>query len=76
MNNPQIFYNLDIVIPIQFKDTLLIPIKADIVKLFGTNKIYFQISIKDKKIVIESPKILASLDIQESIPVLEAINVN
>ena len=70
-----IFYNLDLVTPIQFKDTLLIPIKADIVKLFGTNKIQFQISIKDKKIVIESPKILASLDIQESIPVQEAVIV-
>ena len=69
-------YILDVVTPIQFKDTLLIPIKVDIVKLFGSNKIKFQISIKDKKIVLESPKILASLDIQESIPVLEAINVN
>ena len=67
---------LDTVTPIKFKDTFLIPIKADISKLFGTNKIHFQISIKDNKIIIESPKILASLDIQESIPVQEAINVN
>ncbi len=66
---------LDIVTPIQFKDTLLIPIKADITKLFGTNDIKFQISIKDKKIVIESPKILADMDIQNSIPGKEAINV-
>ena len=67
---------LDTVTPIKFKDTFLIPIKADISKLFGTNKIHFQISIKDKKMIIESPKILASLDIQESISVQEAINVN
>jgi len=66
---------LDIVTPIQFNHTLLIPIKADIVKLFGTNKIKFQISIKDKKIIIESPEILPTLDFQESIPVKEALNV-
>ncbi len=66
---------LDSVEPIQFKDCILIPIKADISKLFGTNKIKFQISIKDKKIVIESPKILASQDIQDNTPVQEAINV-
>ena len=66
---------LDIVTPIKFKDTFLIPIKSDISKLFGTNQIQFQISIKDKKMVIESPKILADMDIQNSIPVKEAINV-
>ena len=71
MNN----YILDMVTPIQFKDTLLIPIKSDIVKLFGTDKIQFQISIKDKKMVIESPKILADLDIQDRHLELEAINV-
>jgi len=70
-----IFFNLDKVTPIQFKDTFLIPIKSDISKLFGTNKIEFQISIKDKKIVIESPKILADMDNQNSIPGKEAINV-
>ena len=67
---------LDSVTSIQFKDTLLIPIKSDITKLFGTNKIQFQILIKDKKIVIESPKILANLDIQDNTPVQEAINVH
>lgn len=66
---------LDTVTAIQFNGTTLIPIKADIVKLFGTNKIQFQISIKDKKMIIESPKILASLDIQNNTPVQEAINV-
>ena len=75
--NPSIFSNriLDEITPIPFKDTLLIPIKSDISKLFGTNKIKFQISIKDKKIIIESPKILASLDIQDNTPEQEAINV-
>ena len=75
---PSIFSNhiLDEITPIQFKDTLLIPIKADITKLFGTNKIQFQISIKDKKIVIESPKILAYLDIQDRHLEPENINVS
>ena len=67
---------LDVVTSIQFKDTLLIPIKSDISKLFGTNKIQFQISIKDKKIVIESPKILEDMDIQDNVPMQEAINVH
>ena len=67
---------LDTVMPIQFKDTLLIPIKADIRKLFGTNKIKFQISIKENKIIIESPEILASLAIQDNTPGQEAINVS
>ena len=67
---------LDSVTSIQFKDTLLIPIKSDITKLFGTNKIQFQISIKDKKIVIESPKILANLDNQDRHLEPEAINVH
>ncbi|MEK0338232.1 MAG: hypothetical protein QQN41_12440 [Nitrosopumilus sp.] len=66
---------LDNVTAIKFKNTFLIPIKSDISKLFGTDKIQFQISIKDKKIVIESPKILADMDIQNSIPGKEAINV-
>ena len=69
-------HTLDVVTAIKFKDTLLIPIKSDILKLFGTNEIQFQISIKDKKIIIESPKILASLDIQDKHLVQEAINVN
>ena len=67
---------LDLVTAIKFKDTLLIPLKADITKLFGTNKIKFQISIKDKKMVIESPKILADLDIQDRHLKPEAINVS
>jgi len=67
---------LDAVTPIQIKDTLLIPLKADIIKLFGTNKIKFQISIKENKIIIESPKILADLDNQDKPVIKEAINVN
>ena len=67
---------LDAAAVIPFRDTLLIPIKADITKLFGTNQIKFQISIKDNKIIIESPKILANLDNQDKHLVNEAINVN
>jgi len=75
-----IFFNnnhiLDKVTPIQFKDTLLIPIKADIVKLFGTNKVKFQISIKDNKLKIESQEISKDLEIHDKHLVQEAINVN
>jgi len=75
--NPSIFSNciLDEITPIQFKDALLIPIKADIVKLFGTNKIKFQILIKDNKIIIESPEILANLDYQDRHLQPEAITI-
>ena len=66
---------LDSVTSIQFKDTLLIPIKSDITKLFGTNKIQFQIYIKDKMIVLESPKILVDMDSQDKHLVKRAINV-
>ena len=66
---------LDDVIAIQVNDATLIPLKADITKLFGTNKAIFQISIKDNKIIIESPKILEDTDNQNSIPVQEAITI-
>ena len=66
---------LDLVTPIQFKQTLLIPVKVNIDKLFGKNQIKFQISIKDNKLIIESPKILPNLDFQDNILLQEAINV-
>jgi len=66
---------LDFVTPIQFKQTLLIPVKINLEKLFGTNKIKFQISIKNKKIVIESPEILVNLDFQDNPLEQETINV-
>jgi hypothetical protein len=66
---------LDKTTAIPFNNSFLIPIKADIRKLFGTNKVEFQISIIDEKIVIESPKILASRDFQDRQRVKEAINV-
>ena len=66
---------LDTVTPIRFKQTLLIPVKVNIEKLFGKNQIKFQILIKDNKLIFESPKILASLDFQDNIPPEEAINV-
>ena len=66
---------LDEVTPIKFKDTFLIPLKADITKLFGTNKAIFQISIRDNKIIIESPKILADLDNQDRQLEAEAITI-
>jgi len=66
---------LDLVTPIQFKQTLLIPVKVNIDKLFGKNQIKFQISIKDNKLIFESPKILANLDFQDNFPRKEVINV-
>jgi len=66
---------LDKISPIEYQNTWLLPLNVKISKLFGTNKIQFQISIKDKKIVIESPKILADLDIQDNDLLQEAINV-
>ena len=66
---------LDDVIAIQVNGATLIPLKADITKLFGTNKAIFQISIKDNKIIIESPKILADLDNQDRQLEAEAITI-
>ena len=52
---PSFFVKLDKTTSIPINDAVLIPLKADITKLFGTNKIEFQISIKDNKIILESP---------------------
>ena len=66
---------LDAAAAIPINGAWLIPIKVDMEKLFGTNKIQFQISIKENSIVLESPKILADLDNQDKHLVKEAINV-
>jgi len=70
-----IFSKLDTVIPIQLNNNFLIPIKADITKLFGTNKVEFQICIKDNKIIIESPEITTPLEIQDRQQDMVAINI-
>ncbi len=67
--------NLDDVTPIPFKGTLLIPIAAKVVNLFGNKEIKFQIKVKDNKIIIESSEILADPNFQDNIPESEAINV-
>ena len=67
---------LDDVIAIQVNGATLVPLKADIRKLFGTDKIQFQISIRDNKIIIESPKILANLDNQDRQLQAEAITID
>ena len=59
--------SLDVTPGIPINGAVLIPLKVDITKLFGTNKIEFQISIKDNKIILESPKILADLDLLNEI---------
>ena len=67
---------LDSISPIQYKDTFLIPITRNIQKLFENEKIKFQISIKDNKIILESPKILADLDLLDNHHVTDITNVN
>ena len=67
---------LDSVSAVPFLNYYLIPIKSDIGKLFEPGNIEFQISIKDEKLVIESPRILERLDFQDRQQVKEAINVN
>ena len=66
---------LDAAAAIPINGAWLIPIKVDMEKLFGTNKIQFQIYIKDKMIVLESPKILVDMDSQDKHLVKRAINV-
>lgn len=67
---------LDSVKIISFKDTVLVPLKIDLFKLFGTNDIEFQIHIKENKIIIESPEITKALEIHEIHQPLEALNVS
>ena len=67
---------LDSTTAIQFNNSFLIPIKSDIRKLFGTNKVEFQIYIKENKIIIESPEITTPLEIHDRHLELETINVS
>lgn len=67
---------LDKTTAIPFNESFLIPIKADIEKLFGSDKVEFQITISENKIIIESPEILEDLDFQDKPRVKEAINVS
>jgi len=64
---------LDLISPVKYKNTLLIPISKNIEKLFGLNKIFFQLAIKDNKITLESPS-LAGPDFPNDIHNHEAIN--
>ena len=76
MNGSSFFIKLDKTTSIPIYNAVLILLKADITKLFGTNKIEFQISIKDNKIIIESPKILEDLDLLDNHQTTEITNVN
>jgi len=66
---------LDAAAAIPFRDAWLIPIKADITKLFGTNQIQFQLLFKNKKIVFESQEISQDLEIQDRPLALETTHV-
>jgi len=57
---------LDTVTAIPIDGVWLIPLKADITKLFGTKNVQFRISIKDRRIKIESPEISQDLEIQNN----------
>ena len=67
---------LDEISPIPFKGIWLIPVKKEITKLFENEKIKFQMSIKDKKIIIESQEISQDLEIQDNHQQPEITNVN
>jgi len=57
---------LDDILSIPHKDALLIPIRKDIKKLFENEEIKFQMSIKDNKIILESSKILQTLELLDN----------
>ena len=66
--------DLDPISPVKINDALLFTIKADILKLFKNKEIEFQIKVRNNKLIIESPEILANLDFQDNIQPSEAIN--
>lgn len=65
---------LDAVTAILSGDMLLIPITNNVTKLFENKKIEFQISIRDNKIILESPEILENMNFHDNIRRLEIIN--
>ena len=65
--------NLDVVIPILFNGIPLIPITAEVEKLFKNKVIKFQIKIKNNRLIIESPEILIPGS-HDNIQPSEAIN--
>lgn len=66
---------LDIAIPIQYKEILLIPITKNILKLFETSRIKFQITIKNNRLILESPEIFHSLDFLDKPQLQDDVNV-
>ena len=67
---------LDKISPIPFKGIWLFAVKKEITKLFGNEEINFQMSIKDNKIILESPEILPVLDFPDNHQLTEITNVN
>ena len=67
--------DLDSISPVKINGALLFTIKADIVKFFENEEIEFQIKVKDDKLIIEGPKILADPDLQDDAQQHETINV-
>jgi len=65
---------LDDVLPIPHKDTWLIPIRKDIKKLFENEEIKFRMSIKNNKLILESSKILHTLELLDNHQLPEITN--
>jgi len=68
--------NLDAVTAILLNGIPLIPISANVVKLFGKNEIKFQMSIKNNKLIFESQEISQDLEIQDRHLEPETINAS
>jgi len=67
--------DLDSIPAIEINGNLLIAVTSNVRKLFENKEIKFLIKIRNNKLIIESPEILANLDFQDNIPESEAINV-
>lgn len=67
---------LDDIAPVQLNEALLIPVKINTVKLFGTDQIKFQILFNGRKIKIESPEILANQDFPRQPPTARSLSMS
>jgi len=57
---------LDIIESYPYKEFIIIPIRKEVSKLFGSQKISFQVAIIDDKLILTSPKIKAKLGSSEN----------
>ena len=57
---------LDIIKSYPYKESIIIPIRKEVSKLFDSGKIPFQVAIIDDKLILTSPKIKAELGSSEN----------